>query len=601
MNKKFVQAIACLVFFALTISNTYAIYQTSDNGYYAPTVRNEFNFTAVLNSGKVDMTWVPYAPDGFNYYKVVRSTTNPNPVYPDDGYIMYSGETGTSSYTDNDVPSGTVYYRICSIASPYRYCSPVITIQGTGSTEAPETIDPISITLSAVMESDGVQLTWQTDGDSPKGFKIAISTVNENPTYPVMTGDSYRYLTDPAKRSYKDVKPEAGETYHYRVCQYDGAGTCISYSNAVSVAVPENFVSSYAEEKTDTEDSESMTVKTYTIEKAESEFSDISTNSYSTAIEYLRDKGIVSGYADGTFKPYNSINRAEFMKIVMAAKYAQELSDGVVGNCFSDVRADWYAPYVCLAKTKSVIAGYSDGTFKPSQYISFVEAAKILANVYGLDVTPGSVWYEGYVKALQNDNYIPSTIEKLDKMISRAEMAEMIWRIKEQKNDQSSATLIQEPITIESGDYAGWATYDGDGFSFNHPNWYQGVKWGWDLLTDEKDFIDNINVPNYMDVDSYLSVYTAAGSDLNTSTWFGHPLVSSQELTINGVPALKRHYRAPRGTVVNGRTTGENENITMYTYRINGKVAVLQYFNAYGSENYGIETFEKIANSFIIK
>lgn len=104
-----------------------------------------------------------------------------------------------------------------------------------------------------------------------------------------------------------------------------------------------------------------------------------------------------------------------------------------------------------------------------------------------------------------------------------------------------------------------------------------------------------------MDVDSYLSVYTVSGSDLNTTVWSGHPLVSSQELTINGVPALKRHYRAPSGTVVNGRTTGENENITIYTYQLNGKVAVLQYFNAYGSENYGVETFYKIAGSFVTR
>ena len=71
-------------------------------------------------------------------------------------------------------------------------------------------------------------------------------------------------------------------------------------------------------------------------------------------------------------------------------------------------------------------------------------------------------------------------------------------------------------------------------------------------------------------------------------------------MTINSLPALKRHYKAPRGTVVNGRTTGENENITIYTYKLNnGKVAVLQYFNAYGTDNYNVETFYKIAESVV--
>ena len=258
---------------------------------------------------------------------------------------------------------------------------------------------------------------------------------------------------------------------------------------------------------------------------------------------------------------------------------------------------------LCMrCQNKGIVSGYPDGTFKPANNINFVEAAKILAEAYSLDTTSGGTWYEGYVKALQSDNYIPPTINRLDKPVSRAEMAELIWRIKEQKKDKSSIELIHEPISVNSGDYTGWATYNGDGFSFNHPNWYKGFKWGWDLLTDEKDFIDNINVPNYMDVDSYLSVYAVSGSNLHTSVWFDHPLVSSTELTINGVPALKRHYRAPRGTVVNGRTTGENENITIYTYRLsNGKVAVLQYFNAYGKENYNVGTFYKIAESFAVR
>lgn len=50
--------------------------------------------------------------------------------------------------------------------------------------------------------------------------------------------------------------------------------------------------------------------------------------------------------------------------------------------------------------------------------------------------------------------------------------------------------------------------------------------------------------------------------------------------------------------MVNGRTTLENENITVYTYYTNGKIYVLQYFNAFGTKNHGIETFDKIAKSF---
>jgi len=135
--------------------------------------------------------------------------------------------------------------------------------------------------------------------------------------------------------------------------------------------------------------------------------------------------------------------------------------------------------------------------------------------------------------------------------------------------------------------------------NLKNPNWYQGEKWGRDILTEELDFYQNLNTPNYMHVDSYVNVYTVAGTNMATSVWFDHPLVSSTNLTINGVTVLKRHFRAPRGTVVNGRTTGENENITIYSYQLDGKVAVLHYFNAFGTENKNVETFYKIAESFI--
>ena len=604
MNTKFIQAIACLSFFALFVGISpisYATTTTTDNGYNDPIIRS-FGFTADLDGGNVAMTWNTYVPAGFSYYKVVRSSTNPEPVYPEDGYIKVSTNPDFTSYLDTDVPEGTVYYRICLIAYPDRYCSTTVTIQNGEVAPAeldPEpATDPVVLALTASMGSDGVQLDWTIDGESPKGFKIVVSNVNEEPTYPVMSGDYYYFLTDPAIRSHKDTKVTAGKTYYYRVCEYLG-GVCGIYSNAVSVDVPSDYVKSDGTIQEPTVVAIVPIKAVYTITKAETEFVDSETHQYSIAIDYLRVKAIVSGYDDGTFKPDNQINRAEFMKIVMGAKYASDLSAGVEGDCFYDVKMDWYAPYVCLAKTKNIVKGYDDGNFRPSQSISFVEAAKILSEVYGLDVTDGGQWYEGYVKALQSDNYIPSTIGQLDKPITRGEMAELIWRIKEQIKDESAATLIFESSSVNTSTPEGWATYYGDGYTVSHPNWYQAEKWGWDLLTDEKDFIDNINVPNYMAVDSYISLYTVGGSDLNTSVWFAHPFVSSQELTINGIPALKRHYRAPRGTVVNDRTTGENENITVYTYRLDGKVAVLQYFNAFGTDNYNVEKFYEIAETFL--
>jgi len=155
---------------------------------------------------------------------------------------------------------------------------------------------------------------------------------------------------------------------------------------------------------------------------------------YYFAIEYLQDEDVIVGYEDGTFGYSNSINRAELLKIVVESKY---LADGLPegfddfsdDNCFSDVPAgEWYTKYVCYAENQGWVQGYSDGTFKPAQYINFVEALKIVLEVYGLDYDETPIWYKGLVDAASSQKLIPPTILSFDLQISRAEMVEMIVR-----------------------------------------------------------------------------------------------------------------------------------------------------------------------------
>ncbi len=77
----------------------------TESGYKAPITTEKFGFTAVLNDGKVDMTWKrfdSFSDESLQYYKVVRSSNNPKPVYPEDGYIKYDTDMGFTSYTDNE-------------------------------------------------------------------------------------------------------------------------------------------------------------------------------------------------------------------------------------------------------------------------------------------------------------------------------------------------------------------------------------------------------------------------------------------------------------------------------------------------------------------
>ena len=156
---------------------------------------------------------------------------------------------------------------------------------------------------------------------------------------------------------------------------------------------------------------------------------------FSTAIQSLKDKGVIEGYEDGTFKPTLRLNRAEFLKIIMESRGTETAGK----KCFPDVREEWFAKYVCSAQAEGVIDGYPDGTFKPGRQINFAEASKILAKAYGQQIEQYSAdWYEPFVRALEGSKAIPLSIETLEQQINRGEIAEMMWRLTEEKTEEPS-------------------------------------------------------------------------------------------------------------------------------------------------------------------
>ena len=162
---------------------------------------------------------------------------------------------------------------------------------------------------------------------------------------------------------------------------------------------------------------------------------DVVGHAYETAVRYLANKKIVQGYSDDSYQPDRTVNRAEFTKILVGAKLGEDPIQSAA-NCFPDINEGaWYASYVCYAKQQGIISGYPDGQFRPANTINLVEATKILVNTFGLEAVScecGAPWYEPYVRALQNQSYIPSTLTAFTQKVTRGEMAEMIYRIMEE-------------------------------------------------------------------------------------------------------------------------------------------------------------------------
>jgi len=157
-----------------------------------------------------------------------------------------------------------------------------------------------------------------------------------------------------------------------------------------------------------------------------SAFSDTAGHLYEDAIKFVKIRGIVNGYDDGTYKPDKTVNRAEMMKIIIEAEYP---GDAVGSNCFKDVKNEWFAKYICFAKDKGIVNGYEDGSFKPDQAVNYVEALKMtLETMDGYFEEVEGHWYQKYLN--RADDLAASVADtKYDEAFSRGKMAQLIKNV----------------------------------------------------------------------------------------------------------------------------------------------------------------------------
>src|SRR3989344_1652120 len=81
-------------------------------------------------------------------------------------------------------------------------------------------------------------------------------------------------------------------------------------------------------------------------------FSDVPTDHpVYEAVEYLKQQGYISGYADGTYKPNNKVNRAETLKILLGPVMNQQQLMQFDTTVYQDIEEDaWFLPYVEAAR-----------------------------------------------------------------------------------------------------------------------------------------------------------------------------------------------------------------------------------------------------------
>ena len=119
-------------------------------------------------------------------------------------------------------------------------------------------------------------------------------------------------------------------------------------------------------------------------------FTDVDTAKwYHLSVDYMLTHKMMNGVSSRAFAPNANLTRGMLVQILYNLEGKPK---GTAAN-FSDVQADaWYAEAVGWAAANKVVTGYADGTFRPNAAVTREQAAAILyryAQSKGIDVSVG--------------------------------------------------------------------------------------------------------------------------------------------------------------------------------------------------------------------
>ena len=212
---------------------------------------------------------------------------------------------------------------------------------------------------------------------------------------------------------------------------------------------------------------------------AVTKFSDVSDSYTATAVESLRLMGVLDGYGDGTFRPDTVLNRAQFCKMaVYAMDGSGELGRYSTVTIFPDVKpSHWASAYINMAARKGIISGFADGKFKPGQTVTAGQAVTILMRGLGYkDEDMGGVWPQSYMAEAQTNGLLKSTgITSAYAGLTRAQAAKLFLNLFEAKHGKGETLLFNYNVgkdevyltAVDGG--KGTMTAGGKTYTMAHP------------------------------------------------------------------------------------------------------------------------------------
>ena len=168
-------------------------------------------------------------------------------------------------------------------------------------------------------------------------------------------------------------------------------------------------------------------------------------------INALAQKGIINGRGDDIFAPFDTVNRSEFVKMIVLAL---EMTPDESGCDFSDMQSSWAKSYVGAAINAGFVTGINEHEFAPDLEITREQAAAMIGRALKINIPEFfnvftddkdiSDYAKGYVYALRNANIIDGRASNAGfapkDSLSRAEAAKIISLIVKMNSERSDTS-----------------------------------------------------------------------------------------------------------------------------------------------------------------
>lgn len=199
--------------------------------------------------------------------------------------------------------------------------------------------------------------------------------------------------------------------------------------------------------------------------EAANPFPDVkSTSDYFGAVQNLVERQIIQGYPDGKFYPQKEVTRGQAAKIIASVLNLD--TKNVKNPNFKDVNSqhEFYGAIAALAN-KGIISGYSTGQFKPNEPIQRAHMAKIIAKSFELEISKNATIpftdvhdeFAGYVSGLYENGIVNGKTPTLfgsKETTTRGQLALMISRAEKAPTTVVINEITNKQVKTSKGNYA---------------------------------------------------------------------------------------------------------------------------------------------------